>query len=560
MSVPSHISPGNGGDLPRRRRNKKSPNPGDMETALQKELDFLRHENVELRRELRAVLETGVDSRSSDESPPRNDAPLIDSEESELLVIARKLTEHSADGILIANEQGRIVLWNRGMELITGLSARDALGIPAWEVQSKIVDKEWAGPDHTKRYRELWNQALLEGEYEHSNRHLDVQIRTPLGEVRHLQQGVFIIPTPKGNRVGCILRDITKQKQMEETLRESEEKYRTLVEMSPDAILIHQEGMLVYVNPAAVHQLGASHPDDLIGKALFDLIHPDCHAQIRLDGQLVPFEGKGTRILYRGRPAIQVMIRNITARKVAERRLKEYGERLQQSHDDLELFAYIAAHDLQEPIRGIVTYSQLLLDQCKGGNFPSEKYLRIIERAGLRMHALVENMRKYSGVRMDRDPLEFIDAEECLANALKNLQVVIQKTHASILRDPLPRVLANSTQLTQVFQNLVDNAIKFRNVGIPPTIRIFATPEGGMWRFGIRDNGIGIPPEYFDKIFTLFEHLHQRDTYPGTGLGLAVCKRIIGRHGGRIWVESEPGEGTTFYFTLPGADPGSGSS
>jgi light-regulated signal transduction histidine kinase (bacteriophytochrome) len=141
--------------------------------------------------------------------------------------------------------------------------------------------------------------------------------------------------------------------------------------------------------------------------------------------------------------------------------------------------------------------------------------------------------------------------ESVLSSALDNLQLMIKDTQASISHKPLPQVIAERTRMIQVLQNLVDNAIKFRKKGVVPEIQISALPMNNMWRFAIQDNGIGIPSEYFDKIFTLFERLHRREDYPGTGLGLALCKRIIEGNGGRIWVESEVGKGSTFYFTLP---------
>lgn len=344
--------------------------------------------------------------------------------------------------------------------------------------------------------------------------------------------------------------------------------------MSPDAIVIHQEGKIVYVNPATLRMRGSSVRDDLIGMDVFDLVHPEFHGIVqqnirndlegmptpttevqivRKDGSLSTYEGRGRKLLFEGKPAIQVVLRDITERKKAELQLKEYAENLKRSNEDLELFVHIATHDLQEPVRGIVNYTQLLLNQCREGKSPqTEKYLKIIENAGLQMNILVNDLREYSRVRTHAKSLEQVDTGTILMHALNNLQLVIKETRASITHDPLPVVLADATQITQVFQNLIDNAIKFRGEGVIPQIHISAVSLDGMWQFAVRDNGIGIPRDYLDKIFILFERLHGRDAYPGTGLGLALCKRIIERHGGRIWVESEVGKGSTFYFTLPG--------
>jgi len=497
---------------------------------------------------------------------------LIESEEE-----LQNLIESSGDGIIITDEEGRITKWNKGAEVITGLAARDVLGVPAWEIQSRSVTEEWAGPDSRSQYRTKWDQLLRDDADQHFNRLFDGQIRTPKGEIRYIQQRVFRVPTRQGFRIGAIVRDITEQKQIEDAVLESEEKYRTLVEMSPDIIVIHQNGKIVYANPAMEKLLTTAKPEDLIGMDVFDLIHPDFHpvvqqnieddlkgnitptTEIRIvrgDGTHVTFEGRGRQIPYNGNPAILVVIRDITDRKNAEMQLKEYAENLKRSNEDLELFAYIATHDLQEPIRGIVTYAELLLNQCKEERTPNtEKYLKIIENSGLRMNTLVSDLREYSRVRSQARPPQPVDAGTILSDALDNLQLVIKETRTSITHDTLPVVLADAMQITQVFQNIINNAIKFRRAGVVPVIHISVAPRDRMWQFAIQDNGIGIPQEYFDKIFVLFERLHGRDAYPGTGLGLALSKRVIERHGGRIWVESEPGKGSTFYFTLPAVPP-----
>jgi light-regulated signal transduction histidine kinase (bacteriophytochrome) len=201
----------------------------------------------------------------------------------------------------------------------------------------------------------------------------------------------------------------------------------------------------------------------------------------------------------------------------------------------------------------VVAFSQILLTQCQDGICPSpEDYLRRIESAGLRMHTLVNDLRTYSNVGAAKKPREWTDMEDVLSGALANLNLVIRDTKASVTHDPLPTIWAERTRMIQLFQNIIDNALKFRRKDVVPKIHISVVPipDEGMWRFAIQDNGIGIAPEYFGKIFVLFERLHGRDTIPGTGLGLALCKRIVEEHGGRIWVESEMGKGSTFYVTL----------
>ncbi|MCU0632926.1 MAG: PAS domain S-box protein [Methanolinea sp.] len=363
----------------------------------------------------------------------------------------QNLIKSSRDGIIITDEKGRITKWNKGAEIITGLTANEVLGVTAWEIQAGNVTKEWGGHNSLSRYRTLWDQLLNDSNDQHFTGLFDGQIRTPGGDIKYIEQSVFRIPSQRGFRIGAIIRDITD-------------------------------------------------------------------------------------------------------RKMEEQQLKEFADNLKRSNEDLELFVTIATHDLQEPLRGIVAYSQLLLNYCKHGKSPQmEKYLKVIENSGLQMSQLVNDLRMYSRVRTRGDQFIPVDIQKVLSNALNNLQLAIKETQVVITHDELPIVHADATQVTQVFQNIIDNAIKFCGEGIVPEIHISANPEDGMWQFAIRDNGIGIPEEYYNKIFILFERLHGRDTYPGTGLGLALCKRIIERHGGRIWVESEIGKGSTFYFTLPKA-------
>ena len=490
---------------------------------------------------------------------------LIDSEEE-----LRNLIESSSDGIVITDHQGRITTWNRGAEIITGLAARDVIGLPAWDIQAQSVSLEGDGQDPRTMYRTDWERLLRDDSDPHFAGLFDGKIRRPGGDIRYIEQNVFRIPGQQGFRIGCILRDITERKRIEEAVCENEEKYRTLVEMFPDVIIIHQDGKIVYANPALAKLLTTTTPESIIGMDVFQILHPDFHTTVREniendldgmetpatevqivrgDGSVVTFEGRGRRILYKGKPAIQVAIRDVTERKAADLKLREYSDNLKRSNEDLELFAYIATHDLQEPIRHIVTYAQLLISEAKDPQ--AEKYLKIIENAGLRMNSLVSDLREYSRVRSQTRPLEAVDMENVLEHALDHLQPAIRESRASITHDQLPVVLADRTQVTQVVQNLIGNAIKFQERGTVPAIHVSVSFRDGMWQFGIADNGIGIPAEYHQKIFVLFERLHARDSYPGSGLGLALSKRIIERHGGRMWVESEVGVGSTFFFTLP---------
>jgi len=487
------------------------------------------------------------------------------------------LIESSGDAILLTDEEGRITKFNKAQERLTGFAAEEVLGLPAWEFQASRSAPEGHGPDSLTWYKQVWDRLLHDENDQFYREIVEDEIQSTTGAVHHVQVRAFRIPTRKGFRVGAIVRDITKQKQAEREIYESEEKYRSLVELSPDVIVIHQEGKIVYVNPAVRKLLRTTEPKDLIGMDIYDLIHPDYHVivqrgtrndlegllpetieiqVVRGDGTIVTLEGRGTRIQYNQKPAVQVVIRDITDRKAAELTLREYTENLRRSNEDLELFAYIATHDLQEPIRGIVAYSQLLLAECKAEHSPrTRKYLENIARDGLRLNTLVGDLREYLRVRSGGRPFVPTDMETVLSDALNTLHREVTESQATITHDPLPVIQADSSQMTQVLQNLIANAMKFQQKGIAPTVHVSASSLDGMWQFSVRDNGVGIPKGYFEKIFILFERLYPRDTYPGTGLGLALCKRIVERHGGRMWVESEEGRGSTFYFTLPANPP-----
>jgi signal transduction histidine kinase len=236
----------------------------------------------------------------------------------------------------------------------------------------------------------------------------------------------------------------------------------------------------------------------------------------------------------------------------AEEALARQAQELARSNSELEQFAYIASHDLQEPLRMITSYVQLLARRYKGQlDLTADEFINFAVEGAERMRILINDLLTYSRVTTHGKPFAPTDCTTILDHALTNLEVAIEENGAVISHDDLPTVMADATQMTRLLQNLIGNAIKFHQVGIKPQIHISAERAGAEWTFSVRDNGIGIAPEYFDDIFMIFQRLHSREEYAGTGIGLAVCKKIVERHGGRIWVESEPGKGSTFHFTIP---------
>ena len=242
------------------------------------------------------------------------------------------------------------------------------------------------------------------------------------------------------------------------------------------------------------------------------------------------------------------------ALRASEERLRRHARALARSNEELQRFAYVAYHDLQEPLRSIVSFSELLERRYTGRlDSDADEYIAFIVEGGNRMQALIRDLLQVSRVEIGGGALVPTDARRTVMDALTVLNGQLGEAGATVTVGSMPVVKADPAQLEQVFANLVGNAIKFRRPGVTPEIRITARPVDGMEEFAVADNGLGIEPEYFDRIFEMFRRLHTREKYEGTGIGLAIVKRIVERHGGTIRVESGPGEGSTFYFTLPAA-------
>jgi len=241
--------------------------------------------------------------------------------------------------------------------------------------------------------------------------------------------------------------------------------------------------------------------------------------------------------------------------ELASQELHERNHALSRSNTELQQFAYIASHDLQEPLRMVSGYMQLLVRRYKD-KLPqdAQEFIAYAVDGVQRMQRLINDLLTYSRVETRQRPLTPVSLTEALREAITNLQMAVAESQAVIVHDPLPTVLGDAAQLMQVFQNLIGNAIKFRTPQAAPHVRISARRVGTEWTISVSDNGIGIDPQYADRIFVIFQRLHTTSEYPGTGIGLAICKKIVERHMGRMWVESQAGRGATFLFTLPGAD------
>jgi len=366
------------------------------------------------------------------------------------------------------------------------------------------------------------------------------------------------------------------RKTAERYLAQMEGRYRGLLEAAPDAMMVvNQGGEIVLLNLQAEKQFGYRR-DELLGQKVTDIIPEgfaerlvshglrsteDALAQQigtgieltarRKDGSEFPIELMLSPLESAEDTLVTAAIRDISVRKTAEALLLQKMDELKSSNEDLAQFAYIASHDLQEPLRMVSSYTMLLGKRYKGKlDADADEFIAFAVDGAGRMQRLIQDLLAYSRVGSSKASLLEISSENALTQTLFNLRAAISESGAVVTHSPLPAVFADETQLVQLFQNLVANAIKYRRPELP-TIHISAVPDGRTrWMFSVHDNGLGIDPQYFERIFGMFQRLHKREDFAGTGIGLAICKKIVERHGGSISVESQLGQGSTFKFAL----------
>jgi PAS domain S-box-containing protein len=355
---------------------------------------------------------------------------------------------------------------------------------------------------------------------------------------------------------------------------EANELAKALLNASTDAtMLFTPDGRLLACNTVLCERLGRSEAE-LVGRDLSELFSPDVvpkrravvrrvaetgvpehHFDIRngrhFDNHVYPVRDPQGRV-----DKVAVFSRDETERHEYERRIREHVEEIQRSNAELEQFAYVASHDLREPLRMVSSYVTLL-ERRYADKLDEEarEFIRFAREGAQRMDRLVIDLLEFARVyRAGRRP-QPASAGDAVDLAVRNLQVAVAQSGARIaVAGPLPTVLADAGQMVSLFQNLIANAIKYRSPERPPLVRISARRQGDMWAFEVADNGIGIEPEYFDRIFRLFQRLHPYGSHEGTGIGLSIAKKIVEYHGGSIWPSSTPGQGTSFHFTLPAAD------
>ena len=454
-------------------------------------------------------------------------------------------------------------------------------GYQAWEFVEK--SQFWAERVHPDDFDQAFHQLsrvletgteILEYRFLHKNNTYR-WIRDELKLIHnHISQSTEII--------GYMI-DITEGKQAEVALRESEERFRLMANSAPVLIwMANAEGECTFFNQVWLDFTGRTQEQEF-NQGWLTNVHPDdveyvlkncpLKSQSResfiMEFRLRRWDGEYRWILDKGVLRITTdgnfagyigSCIDITERKQAEELLFTLNRELLQSNRELEQFAYVASHDLQEPLRIVSLFSQLLVQKYQDNlDEDTQTYIHYIVDSATRMQQLIKDLLAYSqvGTSMSTANFKQVECNQVLQQALQNLQVVITERDATINSCRLPTVIADEQQLVLLFQNLIGNAIKYCYPQVLPDIEIGVKPnlvDAGQtqeWYFSIRDNGIGINSEYFERIFKIFQRLHHDQEYPGTGIGLAICQKIVERHGGRIWVESEVDRGSIFYFTLP---------
>jgi PAS domain S-box-containing protein len=465
------------------------------------------------------------------------------------------------DGILVRDLYGTIIYWSAGAADMYGWSAQEALG----KTSHQLVRAEYPRPlrDIEQQVRQT---GFWEGEVVHSTRagtRISVESRWTLTRTdRGAPQGYLEVN-----------RDITARKRAQDSLRDSELRFRAVAETAIEGIFTMDEsGRIRYWNPGAERMFGwpvreaMGQPVTMVVPGRF--LTPDQAGSgdpvvgttfetdgRRQDGTGFPLElSLSAWATSQGAKFYTVIARDVTARRAAEQALEAKAEELSRSNQELEQFAYVASHDLQEPLRMVSNYTQLLGRRYKDQlDADANEFIEFAVDGAKRMQELIHDLLQYARVGTRGKEFKPVAGEEIVADAVNNLTTAIQESVADVVVDPLPTLHCDATQLVQVFQNLIGNAIKFRKPDTRPVIRISSARAERAAVITVADNGIGIEPKYFDRIFQMFQRLHTRSEYPGTGIGLALCKKIVERHGGRIGVVSTAGQGTMFSFTIPDA-------
>ena len=475
----------------------------------------------------------------------------------------RRLAERSPVGIVQADPLGICVYANDRWVEITGRRREDLLG------------RKWCDSVMARDRPSIaaaWDRAV-QGGCEMSE---EMRIKTPEGKVRWVRLRASSLGEVEGmaGQLVLIFEDITAAREASRALILSEEKFAKAFLGSPDALVIStmEGGSYVEVNDAFCQLLGYSRAEFMGSDARTLNVWADpkdrekAIALVLKDGQVENYEAVLRRndastlvvqislqqIMVAGEDCLLFICRDISERREIEARTQTLLARLDASNKELEQFAYVTSHDLQEPLRMIAGYARLLERRYHGRlDSDADDFIGFLVDGAKRMQGMILDLLDYS--RVDRLGGDFVlfDGEAALEDVGKNLSAALAEAQGRLTIGAIPTVTADRSQFVRLFQNLIGNALKYRHPDRVPEISVTAACQDDSWLFSVTDNGIGIEPQYFDRIFLVFQRLHTREHYQGSGIGLAICKKIVERHGGRIWLDSQEGVGSSFHFTLP---------
>jgi PAS domain S-box-containing protein len=480
----------------------------------------------------------------------------------------RLFADNAPFGISIVLPDRRIEYINSKFTEIFGYTLEDIPDRTAWVV------KAYPDEEYRNQLQSMWLKDLSEAEKTNKMIKKELTARCKDGRDKMIN---FTMAFIKDGRHYNIYEDITERRIMEEEIRVNQEELIALMDSSPVAMSWGSiDGEMMYINRKFTEIFGYTLNDipttDDWGRLAYRNVDPELfkkyeekkitgksklvnNVEYISDEQIVTCKDGSMKYVKRGlsysSKRAMVIFNDITELKQAQEELARRAEDLARSNSELEQFAYVASHDLQEPLRMVASYTELLGHRYKGKlDKDADDFIFFAADGANRMKKLINDLLLYSRVGTKGKPFKNFDSNEAFKQAVFNLKLSIEDQHAVVTSDPLPRVICDDIQLVQLFQNLISNSIKFHGKE-PPRVHVSAKMENDEWVFSVKDNGIGIDSNYFDRIFVIFQRLHGRQEYSGTGIGLAVCKRIVTRHGGRIWVESEIGKGSEFNFTIP---------
>jgi PAS domain S-box-containing protein len=462
--------------------------------------------------------------------------------------------------IFLIDPGGTVITWNAGAERIKGYSA------------DEIIGRDFACFFPAEDVARGRPQEVLRLAAEHG-RHEEQGLRVRKDGTRFLARVQFTAVRDSAGE----LRGFSEFSHDLSEREESRARYRSLLEASIDAmVVVDGTGAIVLTNAQTALRFGYAE-GELLGQPVTRIIPAgvadhlpeyDLHTTRtvptssvdaefigrRRDGSEFPIEIMLSPMAIAEGTFLTAVVRDITQRKVADANLRQKIDALKSSNEELAQFAYIASHDLQEPLRMVASYTQLLSRRYRGKlDAEADEYIAFAVDGANRMRQLIEDLLDYSRVGTAGNEMVDTSSEDAFALAIAHLHEAIEGSGAIVTHGELPRVHADQVQLVQLFQSLLGNALKYQAADLP-LVHVSAAREGaGSWRFAVRDNGIGIDPKYFDRIFGMFQRLHQREEFSGTGIGLAICRKIVERHGGTISVDSRPGQGSTFSFVLGSA-------